>query len=168
MTYPNNTCSNGTTHKNSWPNRDTQKTSEIQNIEPPKNSTSPCSRQKSKYPPLGNKQGLRSRNLTKIAIPMSEQFHLKRRGCYSDRRSCKRDLWRRQKSVIGIPLLFWNSAILCFYVNEQGHEKTCFMLYANNKDADQPAHPLSLFSVFVFRCLDSIIPLLVIAEIPRP
>ena len=31
-----------------------------------------------------------------------------------------------------------------------------FMPYANNKDADQPAHPRSLICVFVFRCLDSI------------
>ena len=31
--------------------------------------------------------------------------------------------------------------------------------YANNKGADQPAHPRSLISAFVIRCLDSIIPL---------
>ena len=37
--------------------------------------------------------------------------------------------------------------------------------YANNKGADQPAHPRSLISVFVARCLDSIVPLLPIAEI---
>ena len=30
------------------------------------------------------------------------------------------------------------------------------MPYANNKDADQPAHERSLISVFVIRCLDSI------------
>ena len=41
---------------------------------------------------------------------------------------------------------------------EPHHEKTCFVSYAKNKDADQPAHPLSLISVFVGRCLDSIIP----------
>ena len=40
-----------------------------------------------------------------------------------------------------------------------------FMLYANNKGADQPGHPRSLFSAFVVRCSDSIIPLLDIAEI---
>ena len=34
-----------------------------------------------------------------------------------------------------------------------------FMPYANNKDADQPAHQRSLISVFVSRCLDSITPL---------
>ena len=31
-----------------------------------------------------------------------------------------------------------------------------FMSYANNKDADQPAHPRSLISIFVIRLLDSI------------
>ena len=43
-----------------------------------------------------------------------------------------------------------------------------FMPYANNKGADQPAHPRSLISAFVVCCLDSIIPLLAIAEIARP
>ena len=37
--------------------------------------------------------------------------------------------------------------------------------YANIKDADQPVHPCSLMSVFVIRCLDSIIPLVSISEI---
>ena len=46
--------------------------------------------------------------------------------------------------------------------------KNMFMPYANNKGADQPAHPGSLISAFVVRCLDSIIPLLAIAEISRP
>ena len=33
---------------------------------------------------------------------------------------------------------------------EPRHEKTCFMPYANNKVADQPAYPRSLISTFVF------------------
>ena len=37
--------------------------------------------------------------------------------------------------------------------------------YANNKGADQPAHPGSLISTFVIRCLDSIIPLVFVAEV---
>ena len=49
--------------------------------------------------------------------------------------------------------------------NELGHEKTCLMSYANNKGADQPAHPHSLISAFVVRCLDSIISPVSIAEI---
>ena len=39
------------------------------------------------------------------------------------------------------------------------------MQYANNKGADQPAHPRSLISTFVVCCLDSIIPLVSISEI---
>ena len=39
------------------------------------------------------------------------------------------------------------------------------MPYANNKGADQPAHPRSLISAFVVRFLDSIIPLVSISEI---
>ena len=41
------------------------------------------------------------------------------------------------------------------------------MSYANNKGADQPAHPRSLISAFVVRCLGSIISLYSIAEISR-
>ena len=43
----------------------------------------------------------------------------------------------------------------------------CFMTYANNKGADQPAHPRSLISTFVVRCLDSIMALVSISEISR-
>ena len=39
------------------------------------------------------------------------------------------------------------------------------MPYANNKGADQPAHPRSLISAFVVHCLDSIILLVYISEI---
>ena len=40
-----------------------------------------------------------------------------------------------------------------------------FMPYANNKGSDQPAHPRSLISAFIVRCLDCIIPLVSISEI---
>ena len=50
---------------------------------------------------------------------------------------------------------------------ELGHEKMFLMSYANNKGADQPAHPCSLISAFVVRCLDSIISVDSIAEISR-
>ena len=43
-----------------------------------------------------------------------------------------------------------------------------FLPYANNKAADQPAHPRSLISNFVVRSLDSIIPVLAKSEISRP
>ena len=36
--------------------------------------------------------------------------------------------------------------------------------YANNKGIDQPAHPRSLISTFVVRCLDSITPLVAMFE----
>ena len=45
--------------------------------------------------------------------------------------------------------------------------KCVFMSYANNKGADQPAHPRSLISAFAVRCLDSIIFLDSIAKISR-
>ena len=48
---------------------------------------------------------------------------------------------------------------------EPCHEKTWFMSYANNKGTEQPAHPCSWISTFVFCCLDSIIPLVSISEI---
>ena len=48
---------------------------------------------------------------------------------------------------------------------EQGHEKTCLMSYANNKGADQPAHPRSLISAFVVHCLDSVMYLVSVTKI---
>ena len=43
------------------------------------------------------------------------------------------------------------------------HEKTCFMPYENNRDADQPAqHLLSQVDIFVVCCLDSMILILLI------
>ena len=53
---------------------------------------------------------------------------------------------------------------LVVLLSEQGHEKMCLMSYANNKGADQSAHPRSLISAFVIRCLDSIISLDSIAK----
>ena len=41
-------------------------------------------------------------------------------------------------------------AMLVKVIFEPGHEKMCLMSYANNKGTDQPAHPRSLISVFVF------------------
>ena len=35
-------------------------------------------------------------------------------------------------------------------IYEPCHEKTCFIPYANNKGTDQPAHPRSLISTFLF------------------
>ena len=41
------------------------------------------------------------------------------------------------------------------------------MSYANNKGADQPAHPRRLISTFIVRCLDGIISLVSISEMSR-
>ena len=41
----------------------------------------------------------------------------------------------------------------------------CLMPYANNKGADQPAHPRSLISTFVVCCLDSMLCILALAKI---
>ena len=43
---------------------------------------------------------------------------------------------------------------------EPRHEKIYVLSYANNKDADQPAHPRRLISAFAVRCLDGMIPIL--------
>ena len=48
---------------------------------------------------------------------------------------------------------------------EPGYEKTCLMLYANNKGADQPAHPRRLISAFFIRCLDSVMSLVCLTNI---
>ena len=50
---------------------------------------------------------------------------------------------------------------------EPGLEKMCLMPYANNKGADQPAHPRSLISAFLARCEDRLITLVYISEISR-
>ena len=52
-------------------------------------------------------------------------------------------------------------------IDKPGHEKMCLTSYVNNKGADQPAHPHSLISAFVVRCLDSIISIDSIAKISR-
>ena len=43
--------------------------------------------------------------------------------------------------------------------------KTCLMSYANNKGADQPAYPRSLFRAFVVRWLDSVMSLVSVTKI---
>ena len=48
-----------------------------------------------------------------------------------------------------------NNHLKCILLYGPGHAKTCLMPYANNKGADQPAHPRSLISTFVVLCLDT-------------
>ena len=40
----------------------------------------------------------------------------------------------------------------------------CLMPYANNKGADQPAHPHSLISAYIVRCLDSVMSLVSVTK----
>ena len=59
---------------------------------------------------------------------------------------------------------------ICLYLVSKGtfghrREKTCLRGFANNKGADQPAHPRRLISVFVIRFLLSIISRLATSEI---
>ena len=46
---------------------------------------------------------------------------------------------------------------LCKSIFGPRREKTCLRWFANNKGADQPAHPRSLISAFVIHLLESII-----------
>ena len=55
--------------------------------------------------------------------------------------------------------------VLGVHAIEPGHEKTCLMSFADNKSADQPAHPRSLISAFVSRCLDSVMSLVSVTKI---
>ena len=48
-----------------------------------------------------------------------------------------------------------------------GYAKICLTPYANNKGADQPAHPRSLISTFVVRCLDNMICMLALSKVSR-
>ena len=57
------------------------------------------------------------------------------------------------------------SFLFSVHLYEAGHEKTCLMSFANNKGADQPAHPRSPISAFVFRCLYSVMSLVSVTKI---
>ena len=57
------------------------------------------------------------------------------------------------------------SVVLTKIQFESRHEKTCFLPYANNKGADQPAHPRRLICAFVVRFLDNIILLVSVSKI---
>ena len=74
-----------------------------------------------------------------------------------------------RKTKVFWPLGFVNVCVhyFIFYMyvlNGPGHAKMCLMPYANNKGADQPAHPRSLISTFVVRCLDSMICIKILAS----
>ena len=52
-----------------------------------------------------------------------------------------------------------------FLKSGPGDAKIFLVPYANNKGAYQPAHPCSLISTFVVRCLDSMICILALSKI---
>ena len=58
--------------------------------------------------------------------------------------------------------LFWAGTLY-----EPHHEKTCLCHMRTTRGADYPAHPHSLISTFIVRCLDSIIPILDESKISR-
>ena len=60
-----------------------------------------------------------------------------------------------------------NCLVIVSNVNTYGprREKTCLRWFAKNTGADQPAHPRSLISAFVFRFLESITSKLVTSEV---
>ena len=51
------------------------------------------------------------------------------------------------------------------FANGPRREKTCLQRFANNKGADQPAHPHSLVSAYVIRFFESTISKLATSEI---
>ena len=73
---------------------------------------------------------------------------------------------RRWRKLTDHSLQTWQIIVLSIAFGP-GHTKTCLMPYANNKGADQPAHPHSLISTFVVRCLDSMICILAISKVSR-
>ena len=63
-----------------------------------------------------------------------------------------------------VTTLLWYACHKLSQILEPRHEKSCLMLYANNKGTDQPAHPGSLIKAFVACCLDSIVSILASAK----
>ena len=69
-------------------------------------------------------------------------------------------------SYISSKLSFGSSPLALLVVqNGLRCEKSCLWGFANNKGADQPAHPHSLASAFVIRLLESIISRLATSEV---
>ena len=75
------------------------------------------------------------------------------------------DLLRESEPAVVMISCYFDHKMSKRRTNEPRHEKNLFLPYANNKGADQPAHPRSLISTFVVRCLDSILSLVSISEI---
>ena len=83
----------------------------------------------------------------------------------NDRWSSK---WRKPKQTLTIMTMKQTRRTISILKRyEPGHKKMCLKSYANNKGADQPAHPRSLINAFVVRCLDSMIHILAKSKISR-
>ena len=76
-------------------------------------------------------------------------------------------LVHKRQGLSIVLVIICNGLLLCWQqsINWAMSWENLLMLYANNKDADQPVHPRSLISTFVVCCLDSIIPLVSISNI---
>ena len=73
-------------------------------------------------------------------------------------------VWGRMWNlIVSVP----DHCLFIYFLFGPGHAKKCLMPYANNKVADQSAHPRSLISTFVVRCLDSMICILAISKVLR-
>ena len=65
--------------------------------------------------------------------------------------------WSRSDIELYVIMLNWPLNVQANKPFGPRREKTCLRWFANNKGADQPAHPRSLISTFVFRVLESIL-----------
>ena len=68
-------------------------------------------------------------------------------------------------SLCPLAVFLPHSAMRWYALSGSRREKTCRRGFANITGADQPAHPRSLISAFVFRFLESIISRLATSEI---
>ena len=85
---------------------------------------------------------------------------------HKDSKHLDSKIWvKQEQSDQGLHCLYFHLHLLDTSLFELGDEKMCLMSYANNKGADQPAHPHSLISAFIVHCLDSVISLVSVIKI---
>ena len=92
-------------------------------------------------------------------------FYISRESLLSTVRKCTSKNWSLGLLTFCFGTLYIGSDHARLY--GPGHAKMCLMPYANNKGADQPAHPRSLISTFTVRCLDSMIYIFAISKVSR-
>ena len=86
-------------------------------------------------------------------------YHFSHDNCQKGYQFCNFDKSLKVKKEIRFILLCCQIWAMSWYY--------LFMPYANNKEADQPAHLHSLIDVFIVCCLDSMIPILAKSKISR-